>query len=382
MKSPLIRPGRFLAGLVAVAASVAMADAAAQVWSVHWHACPGANRTDALHRDVNGRLWVGCGTNATGYGLFHSDNGGATWRAAAVQPANAFAQFRVNSISRGHDGSLQVAGFEAGTRNMVMRVDTATTPFTVTPTLTGVATAGFQFHVGSYRELGDGRAIAEALNGNDLLYRPTAATGANASLWTAAGFNVQVLDLVVHGDRFYGSGSRNIEPPRVFLPPTSAGSPPHQLQALDLQPSGGWRGELWALAVNGGRLVAVGVDQDDAIGKIFVSGSDPGVAAAYTEHSISAITGDTRSWARGVCKAGSRIVVVGERQPLASGGGRVLLSDDGGARFSAITPAGVSNSVTRCVIEPDGTIVVAGAAGFIGVRSDPDWIFRDEFERP
>lgn len=382
MKPFTIRRSHVLAGLAALALSIPPVEVEAQTWTAYRHDCPGPNRTDALHRDLNGRLWVGCGTNATGYGLFHSDNGGVSWQAASVSPGNAFAQFRINSISRGHDGALQVAGFEAGTRNMVMRVDTTTTPFTVTPTLVGVSTSGYQFHVGSYRELSDGRAIAEALNGNDLLYRPTAATGSTATAWTAAGFSVQVLDLVAYSDRFYGSGSRNVEPPRVFLPPTAPGAAPHQMQALDLQPANGWEGELWALAVNGRRVVAVGSDQDDNIGKIFVSGADPYVLAGYVETSMSAITGDTRSWARGVCMAGNRIVVVGERQPLASGGGRVLISNDAGANFSNITPSGVSASVTRCVIEPDGTIIVAGAGGFVGVRTDPDWIYRDEFERP
>ena len=370
------------AALASLAALALPAPAHAQSWTTHSHPCPGANRTDALHRDPNGRLWVGCGTNAVGYGLFLSDDRGATWQSALTTPTTALAQFRVNSISRGHDGALYVAGFEASTRNMVLRVGTAVTPFAVTPALVGVNTTGFQFHVGSYRELADGRAIAESLNGNDLLYRPNATTGSSAAQWTTAGFPVQVLDLVVYGDRFYGSGSRIVEPPRVFLPPTTQGAAPHAMQALDLQPAIGWQGELWALAVNHRHLVAVGVDQQADIGKIFVSAADAYNAAGYLETSMSAITGDTRTWARGVCLAGKRIVVVGERQPLAAGSGRVLLSDDGGANFTNITPADVGNSVTRCAIGPDGTVFAVGANGFVGIRADADWIYRDEFERP
>ena len=43
---------------------------------------------------------------------------------------------------------------------------------------------------------------------------------------------------------------------------------------------------------------------------------------------------------------------------------------------------GVSASVSKCVIEPDGTVVVAGAAGFIGIyeNSDGDTIFANGFE--
>ena len=95
---------------------------------------------------------------------------------------------------------------------------------------------------------------------------------------------------------------------------------------------------------------------------------------------MSAITGDAATWARGVCMRNDRVVVVGERQPLGSGSGRVLISNDGGDSFADITPAGIAASVSRCVIEPDGTVVVAGAAQ-VGIRLDPDWIFVDDLER-
>jgi photosystem II stability/assembly factor-like uncharacterized protein len=168
----------------------------------------------------------------------------------------------------------------------------------------------------------------------------------------------------------------------VFLPPTAPGALPYQFQTLELQPGNGWEGELWGLAVNNRRLVAVGVDQDSNIGKIFVSGADPYQLAGYTEQSVSAITGDNLSWARGACIARNRIVVVGERQPLSGGTGRVLLSDNDGASFTNITPPGVSGSISKCVIEPDGTLVVVGAGGYVGIRQDPDWIFRNDLERP
>lgn len=350
-------------------------------WTTHSHACPGPSRTDALHLDADGTLWVGCGTNNSGYGLFLSTNGGVDWQAVSVSPASIFDNFRVSSISRGHDGALYAAGFDASNRNMVLRVDTASAPYPVDPALVGVAQVGRQFHVGTYRDLGDGRAIAEALNGNDLLYRPDGATGSSAGSWTTGGASAQMLDLVVYGDAFYGSGSRIVEPPRIFLPPTAPSTDPYEFETRELQLPSGWRGELWALAVNNRQLVAVGIDQDNNIGKIFVSGGDLYDANGYSELSMSAITGDTITWARGVCMARDRIVVVGERQPLSSGSGRVVISDNDGATFTDITPPGVSASVSRCVIEPDGTIVVVGANGFVGVRQDPDWIFRNDYER-
>jgi hypothetical protein len=374
-----------LSCMLAAAVSNAAADpgaAAGGPWSLHSHTCPGGNRTDALHRDADGTLWLGCGTNATGYGLFRSTDGGSGWQPAAVSPADAFDQFRVMSISRGHDGALYAAGFTAvqGSLLMVQRVATGAAPFVASATLVGVNQVGRQFPVGSYRELADGRAIAEALNGTNLLYRPTAGTGSSAAAWTRELGTVQILDLVVHDDRFWGAGSLINQPPRVFLPPQAPASPPWQFQTLDLQPGNGWKGELWALAVNAHRLVAVGVNQDDDTGRIFVSGADPYQLSGYSELSMSAITGDAATWARGVCMRNDRVVVVGERQPLGSGSGRVLISNDGGDSFADITPAGIAASVSRCVIEPDGTVVVAGAAQ-VGIRLDPDWIFVDDLER-
>lgn len=354
-------------------------------WTAHNHPCPGGNRTDDLHRDVDGTLWVGCGTNASGYGLFRSSDGGVTWSAPATTPADYFNQYRVLSISRGHDGALYAAGTNAQTGNndMVVRVATGgTEPFAVTPTLTGVAQLGYSFLVGTYRELSDGRALAESQNGTDILYRSGPGIGATATDWQAVDGFPQIADLVVHGDGFYASGSRNVEPPRVFLPPTTPGGQPYQFVTLDLQPPSGWQGELWGLAVNARRLVAAGVNQDDNRGRIFVSGADPYAAAAYTEFNLSTITGDNFSWARGVCMKRDRIVVVGERQPLGGATGRAVISDDGGASFSNITPPGVAGSISRCVIEPDGSVVVAGAGGYIGIRQDPDWIFVEDFERP
>ncbi len=354
-------------------------------WSSLSHPCPGGNRTDDLHRDVDGTLWVGCGTNAVGYGLFRSSDGGVTWSAPTTTPADYFEEFRVLSITRGHDGALYAAGTNAqpGNTDMVVRVATSgSEPFTVTPTLTAVAQLGFSFLVGSYRELSDGRALAESENGTDLLYRSGPGIGATATLWQRIEDLPQMIDLVVHDDAFYACGSRIVEPPRVFLPSTTPGAPAHAFSTLNLQPPNGWEGELWGLTVNARRLVAVGVNQDENRGRIFVSGADPYVGAGYTEFNLSTITGDNFSWARGVCMKNDRIVVVGERQPLSSATARVVISNDGGASFSNISPAGVGGTINRCVIEPDGTIVVAGAGGYIGVRQDPDWIFVEGFEQP
>lgn len=357
--------------------------AATDTWLLSTHPCPGGNRTDALWRDADGTLWVGCGTNATGYGLFLSEDGGSQWRAAVTEPREALDGFRVNSISRTHTGELAVAGFKASSREMVIRLKTDDEPMPVTPVLVGVNQVGRQFHVGTYRELSDGRAIAESLNGVDLLYRPSAGIGSSASDWTRVqSLSSQILDLTVHDDAFYGCGSAINQPPRLFLPPVTPASEPWEFEQRLPTTVTGWDGELWGLAVSDHRLVAVGVDQDQNIGKILVSGPDPYLASGYLEHSLPDIVGPggIGTWARGVCMRGDRIVAVGERQPLGSATGLVVLSDDGGQSFRNVTPVGVTGSASRCVIEPDGTVVVAGAAGFVGVLQVSQVIFGSGFE--
>jgi photosystem II stability/assembly factor-like uncharacterized protein len=71
---------------------------------------------------------------------------------------------------------------------------------------------------------------------------------------------------------------------------------------------------------------------------------------------------------RGVCASGNTIVAVGEKQPLASGTGIVLLSNDAGKTFTNITdPKITANSVSRCKILTNGDIAVTGAGGYVGI---------------
>ena len=320
------------------------------------------------HRDADGTLWVGCGTNAVGYGLFVSENGGATWLAAPVDTERLLEEFRVSSISRGHDDALYVAGFDAGSRNMVLRLDTKETPFATTVALVGVNVVGRSFHVGSYRELSDGRAIAESLNGVPLLYRPSPAVGNSAADWTRyQELPVQILDLAVDRDVFYGAGGAINRAPHLFLPPRTVGADPFEFEVVALPT--GWEGELYGIAVNSRRLVAVGVNQDWGVGKIMVSGPDIYDASGYSEISLHTIIGlgGAGTWLRGVCMRDDHIVAVGERYPLSGNSGRVVQSFDGGASFTYVTPDYGATTISKCIIEPDGTVVVAGSANFIGI---------------
>ena len=97
-------------------------------------------------------------------------------------------------------------------------------------------------------------------------------------------------------------------------------------------------------------------------------GADRYTAAEYTTVDVSPLIGGGKSWARGVCMRGDRVVVVGEKQPLRDDTGLVLLSDNGGVSFTDVTPPGVGGSVSKCVVRADGSFVAAGAGGWLGLH--------------
>ncbi|MBX3231962.1 MAG: hypothetical protein KIT84_12350 [Labilithrix sp.] len=345
-------------------------------WTFKKHGCPGPNRTDALFEDTDGALWVGCGTNAVGYGLYFSKNGGDSWEKATGSPT--LEQFRVNTIERGTDGALYIGGVNEndGTGNRVLKLEGAAAPFTVTPVLVAENVVGKSFTVGTFRNLPNGAAVAESLTGTDALFRPSATAGASAAGWTDVSNALsggtpaeQLLDLVVHDGKLYGAGSRIAEPPYVFVP-TPGATNPYELTRVNLPREGGgaWTGEMWGIAANADRVVVVGENQNAHTGRIYVNTGDRTSAEAYVETNLSSIVGAATdwTWARGVCQVGQRVVVVGEKQPLGSSTGLVVLSDDGGKTFTNITPAEVTDTVSKCQARPDGTIVVAGAGGFVG----------------
>jgi hypothetical protein len=356
-------------------------------WQITSHPCPGASRTDALQKDGDGRLWVGCGTTASGIGLYTSPDGGDSWQSVTTSPADVVDEFRVVTLTRGHDGALYAGGIDtrAGTNLRVVRLDTSgSMPYPTSATLTSVAQVGLQFTVGSYAELSDGRALADSLTGFDRLYRPNAATGPSAADWDAPSTGLEsFVDLIAFNDGFYAAGSRINIPPRIFLPPTAPAAQPWQLVEVILDP--GYDGEMWGIAANAQRVVAVGVDQDSNTGKIYVSGNDPYNANDYSVFDLPDIIGDGGfgTWARGVCMRNDTIVVVGERQPLGSNTGRVMISTDGGQSFNDITPSPSAESLTRCAIAESGLVTVVGAGGFVGRYRGalgPDGIFSSRFE--
>ncbi|TVQ27254.1 MAG: hypothetical protein EA370_18060 [Wenzhouxiangella sp.] len=346
-------------------------------WSTYIVSCF-ASQESTLHQDSDGTLWAGCGTATSGnVGVRRSSDGGQTWHAPTTNPSGIIDTFRVHDITRGHDGALYLAGTisQEGTQYRVIRLDTSTPePYAASATLIGEPVVPLNSTIGHYAELPNGAALAVSQVGQAKLFRPSPSTGNMASSWTASTDIKQFTSLVTHNGQFYASGSQIGIPPRIFLPPTAPGAEPWELVEVVLDTS--FDGEMWGIAVNDQRVVAVGINQDDNFGKIYVSNGDPYDPANFTVHEFR--DGELRSWAHGVCMRGNLIAVVGRRLPS---GARVLVSTNGGTSFTDVSPSG-SAILSSCVIAPDGILTVMGSGGFIGVWDGmeiTDQIFSDRF---
>lgn len=348
------------------------------------HGCTENSVTALYYHDANDSVWIGCGSGsgAAATSLHMSKDGGENWAVPESKPANVFSGFRVWSLHYGYDNRLYVGG-EGPSGVRIVDIDPmAAAPYGVSARYT-FTSAKTDFNVRA-AELGTdskGRILASDSTGTNTVWRSSAAIGDSDQDWTAlstktetnttnAG-NKQYLAMAVHADKFYAGGSTIADQPRVFVPP--AGAFDGRLESVALTPMSGldaWRGEIWGIAVNDKRLVAVGTDQDNDIGKIFLSGADWAASADYTQLDVDAsLTAppNKSTWSRGVCMSGDSIAVVGEYQPLAKGTGWVLLSSDGGLNFKDITPeGGAGGSAQKCQFLGDGRLVVAGSQGWLG----------------
>jgi hypothetical protein len=346
-------------------------------WSIHNVGCD-ASQQHALHRDDDATLWVGCGTGSSGFGLHRSTDGGQSWQVPTTNPAGIIDTFRVHDIERGHDGALYLAGTisDTGTQYRIVRLDTSgTQPYPAEATLIGAPVAGLNDTIGHYAELDSGAALTASQTGWTKLFRPDPTVGSSAQDWTRLDGIEPFTSLIAHDGGFYASGSRNSVAPRIFLPSQAPGAQPFELDEVILDP--GYDGELWGIAVNDQRVVAVGRQTTPTVGKIYVSSGDPYNPANYSVHEFR---DDGASWAHGVCMRGDRIVVVGRRFPS---GSRALASTNGGVSFFDISPTGFGALLSQCVIAPDGELTVFGSGGFIGVFDGlvaGDVLFADRFQ--
>ncbi len=347
-----------------------VAEAAASgTWTTYTHPCQ-ENQTDAFWWDADDKtVWVGCGTGTTGKGLWRSTDGGKNW----AEISGFMEGWRVNGIRRAADNRLYVAGTDTNSKNIVVSFDTSVSPFDSRLEFERTNKISTSFTAEHIMVDNAGNAFTDSLTGAGSAYR---ATGSNTwigldSGWTSNGSSYQILDMVMFDNRIYGVGSTISQPPMVFLPTPNAADF-YTMTPVDLSEGDALNnviGEMWGVTVlDKSRVVAAGVDQNRNVGLIYASKTDPYDPKDYNKFDVSTIVPDSSSWMRGVCSQGNNVVAVGEKQPLSSGSGLVLLSTDGGISFKNITDSTISaQTVSRCQFLNDGRVAVTGSGGYIGI---------------
>lgn len=336
-------------------------------WTLTEHPCVG-NRTDALWRDADGTLYVGCGSTTTGLGLFVSSDDGATWAAPTTTPINFFATWRVHDVWRDGSGLLYVSGRNTANSQRVVSADTSGASWTLEIVYTAGSTVGTSFEVATFRRTPSGRAFIHSTTGSDMLMRAD-----DDAEWVDADWATprkQLLDMEILGERVFGAGSRIVEPPYLFLEDEEAGT--FTMDTFELAMGiGAYDGEMWSLDVDASGVVVGGVDQAGSASAGYIYVVDPAGPTVTQEYNVRALIPDDATWIRGVCRDGADIVAVGERS--ARNLGLVLFSSDSGATWTDETPdtgnpAQPYRPAHECLIA-DGDVYVVGSGGSVAIRS-------------
>ncbi len=286
-------------------------------WTDRNHTCYG-DGVDTMHFDDDEQaLFIGCGSNADGYGLSYSPDRGETWPDVSTDPRGALGS-RVCAVDRAPN---------LNGNDEVVTVDTTVSPWEVhTAYEAGSSIDDVQF-AGSIAVNGQGMAVVEALNGTQIAVRWTE----NGPWQDAAGWGGGASYLVVGELDQFAQEMRNMD--------------------VDAD----------------GNIVVGGVDHGLNSGVIYVSNDDPRDAYDYTQVFVEDYLGSP-TWIDGVCRDGDLVAAVGRfsnnNDPIA------LLSEDGGATWRDLTiefnKSGIP-SLYRCQFLDGGdTIAVAGADGYLG----------------
>jgi hypothetical protein len=342
-------------------------------------------KVDALLCDDPLTCYVGCGSDASGHGLFLTTDGGLSWDIAPDATGAFFEDYRVHDLVRDpDDGLLYVAGNgDDDYRVVALNTDDGT----LTEVYINHPNIDYTMAAGSYARRSDGLEIAESHTGGQVVirkkdeafreaYAEYGGWADGAGWWdnTAFSLNGQVLDLAVVNDQIIGAGSQISVPPAVLLPPRtwefatdSDGDGDLDLlwETVSLSPEGfgAYDGECWGVAGNADGLAVVCVDQEADRGMAYTIGPD-WETTAYEPTNWTATDFDTvvavatesgrSTWNEGVCRGPSnRVTVVGRDSQLNDG--YVAHSDDGGEAWRELTPAveeafgGGFGPMTRCM---------------------------------
>lgn len=317
------------------------------------HPCAEYRVNAFLAEDDGETLWVGCGAGTTGFGLFVSADGGATWSEPETTPIDYFGTFRVLSVQRASDGLLYVGGSQTTNSTRVAALDTET--MEVEPVMEEGGAI-----IGTFLRNDAGVAVAESLTGQDISAR--ASDGGTFALLSSPftdGVNRQILDMQLYGGEFYAVGSTIAAPHVVMLPAEPEGDAPVAFTPVEFATTG----ELWGVAVDDGGVVAAGVEQGANYGIVYLAGDDANDADSWTAVDARAtITRDLPSRFYGVCRSGERIAAVGDYSTRSEA--LVILSTDGGTTWEEVSPSD-GPIIDDCYFDESGELLVVGGGGYI-----------------
>jgi hypothetical protein len=347
-------------------------------WTIFSHPCVG-NRTDALWMDDSKTAFVGCGSTTSGEGLYQTTDGGTTW--SSVDAANNFFDsMRVNSISRGADGNLYIAGTGGNNARVVyLDVENNLEEFYSKPD--SGAQSWQTFQVGTFRTDANGRAVSESLTGSDVMYW----SGSDVDYvdgygwWNETdveGGGAQILDLEVVDNRFYAVGSTISQPPYFFYEADEGMGEEFTLNAVRLVEDGlsSFIGEVWDIAIDDqGDFLLAGVNQDIDVGVLWYNNNpNPYNTDDWTLMNVGdSISTDNNNATRfyGACRDGNTLVAVGDYSQ--KGDGLVAVSKDGGSTWVFPDTAAEGIGVLSSCQIVDGMIYIVGANGLFA-KLDPN----------
>ena len=195
---------------------------AGTTWTEYSHPCVG-NRTDAMWFDDANTGFVGCGSTTIGYGLYTTEDGGATWDTVA-SVNNVLDSMRVGSIQRASNGNLYIGGTGENNLRIVYIDGSGTLKEYYSKPETG-AQSWQTYQVATFRLDSNNRAVSESLTGSDVMYWPNAGSQpVNGYGWwnntDIEGSGAQILDMELYDNKFYAVGSTINQPPYFFMKTT------------------------------------------------------------------------------------------------------------------------------------------------------------------
>ncbi|TVQ89590.1 MAG: hypothetical protein EA397_14540 [Deltaproteobacteria bacterium] len=332
------------------------------------HPCV-AYHTQAMWVDSRDQAFVGCGTGASGEGLYHTTDGGRTWSIPA-SPGGVLETMRVVDLWRSPQGTLYISGTGSGGARVLTLVDGEVGSFYLVPES---RPAYWQtFLVGAFRVDGQGRALASSWTGDDVLYWPDVNEPPinGAGWWEGAVSHGKFLSAETYDGRFYATGSTLSDPPYFYYDEVDSAGETLRMGAIRLSPegAGSFYGEAWDLAIDAqGDMLIAGVNQATNSAVAWYSVGDPTEPSSWILNDLAPLaSGGSTTRLYGACRDGELLVVVGDYSQR--GRALLFLSTDGGQTWEERSPTRGGQAVAtlhRCQIV-DEHLFVAGGEGYFG----------------